>query len=88
MACGLKRVFRSITSIAHTDMKVSQSARRQSFNQDGVSTSINTHATPHIDLSVIHLPLDNQVFVAIEARQFSDYPVIVRGISWWMDVPS
>jgi hypothetical protein len=48
----------------------------ESFNQDNVSTTVNTHATPHIDLSVIHLPLDDKLFVAIIVRQFLDYPVI------------
>lgn len=47
-----------------------------SFNQDGVSTTVNTHATPHIDLSVAHLQIDDKRFVAILVRPFSDYPVI------------
>jgi schlafen family protein len=48
----------------------------ESFNQDSVSTTVNAHATPHIDLSVIHLPVDDKLFVAIIVRQFLDYPVI------------
>jgi hypothetical protein len=48
----------------------------ESFNQDSVSTTVNTYATPHIDLSVIHLQLEDKLFVAIIVRQFLDYPVI------------
>lgn len=48
----------------------------ESFNQDSVSSTVNAHATPHIDLSVLHLPLDNKLFVAVIVRQFLDYPVI------------
>src|SRR6266540_6959639 len=36
-------------------------ADHDSFNQDSVSTTVNAHATPHIDLSVIHLPLDDKL---------------------------
>ncbi len=48
----------------------------ESFNQDSISTTVNTYATPHVDLSVIHLPLDDKLFVAIIVRQFLDHPVI------------
>jgi len=51
-------------------------ADHDSFNQDSVSTTVNAHATPHIDLSVIHLPLDDKLLVVIVVRQFLDYPVI------------
>jgi predicted HTH transcriptional regulator len=51
-------------------------AHHDSFTQDSVSATVNTHATPYIDLSVEHLPIDGKLFVAIVVRQFSDYPVI------------
>lgn len=50
----------------------------ESFTQDDVQSTINAHATPHIDLSVIHLPTvdGRDYFVAVIVRQFADYPVI------------
>jgi predicted HTH transcriptional regulator len=51
-------------------------ADHDSFNQDNVTTTINTHATPHIDLSIEHLKIDDKLFVAVVIRQFADYPVI------------
>src|SRR6267378_3694971 len=47
-----------------------------SFSQDAVSSVVNTHATPHIDLTVEHLILDKKNFVVIVVREFADYPVI------------
>jgi len=47
-----------------------------SFNQDSVSETVNTHATPHIDLTVNHIDMDEKLFVVIVVRQFTDYPVI------------
>jgi hypothetical protein len=49
-----------------------------SFDHDAVSSTVNTHATPHIDLSVEHIPLETEerLFVVIAVRQFVDYPVI------------
>src|SRR6266704_3595595 len=47
-----------------------------SFNQDNVMGKVNAHASPSIDLTVRHLVMDGKLFVAIEIREFSDYPVI------------
>lgn len=51
-------------------------ADHDSFTQDGVTGTVNTHATPHVDLTVEHLRIDDRLFVAIVVRQFADYPVI------------
>src|SRR5262245_603246 len=51
-------------------------ADSDSFAQDSVITTVNAHATPHIDLSVEHLKVDDKLFVAIIVRQFADYPII------------
>lgn len=47
-----------------------------SFTQDSVISTVNTHAVPHIDLTVDHLSIQDRKFVAISIREFSDYPVI------------
>lgn len=47
-----------------------------SFEQDSVSALVNTHATPHIDLSVEHRLLDEKRIVVIVVREFVDYPTI------------
>jgi predicted HTH transcriptional regulator len=47
-----------------------------SFTQDTVSQLVNSHATPHIDLSVEHVTLDDKQFVVIVVRPFVDLPVI------------
>jgi hypothetical protein len=58
------------------DMAGMGQADYESFTQDTVSSTVNTHATPHIDLSVEHLTIDEKRFVSIVFRQFADYPVI------------
>jgi len=49
----------------------------QSFNQDDVMAKVNAHASPSIDLTVRHIPdIDGKQCVAIEIREFVDYPVM------------
>jgi len=49
----------------------------QSFNQDDVMAKVNAHAAPSIDLTVHHVPnIDDKQCVAIEIREFVDYPVL------------
>ena len=47
-----------------------------SFSQDAVAARVNAHATPHVDLTVEHVDVDQKHAVAIVVRQFADYPVI------------
>lgn len=51
-------------------------ADHDSFSQDSVSATVNTYATPHVDLAVEHLKIDGLLFVAVVVQQFSDYPVV------------
>ncbi|HYT05592.1 MAG TPA: ATP-binding protein [Gemmatimonadales bacterium] len=48
----------------------------ESFNQDDVMSKVNAHASPSIDLTVHHVVVDGKECVAIEIREFADYPVI------------
>jgi predicted HTH transcriptional regulator len=47
-----------------------------SFDPDGIAAIVNSHATPHIDLSLEHLTIDGKRFVVIDVREFTDFPVI------------
>lgn len=48
----------------------------ESFSQDEVTATVNAHATPHIDLTVQHLKIEQKLFVAVVVRQFADFPII------------
>lgn len=72
LAFGLERVD---PNPLYTMVGMGQ-ADHDSFNQDAVSATVNTYATPHVDLSVVHASVDDKLFVAVIVRQFSDYPVI------------
>jgi len=39
-------------------------------------SKVNAHASPSIDLTVHHVVVDEKECVAIEIREFADYPVI------------
>jgi predicted HTH transcriptional regulator len=48
----------------------------ESFNQDDVMAKVNAHASPSIDLTVHHVTIDGKQCVAIEIREFAEYPVM------------
>ncbi|MGE0441555.1 MAG: ATP-binding protein [Gemmatimonadales bacterium] len=50
--------------------------RWASFTQDAVTSSVNAHAVPYVDLTVEHLTVDDKRVVAIVVRQFQDYPIL------------
>jgi predicted HTH transcriptional regulator len=58
------------------DMVGMKKVEYDSFEQDSVASFVNSHAAPHVDLTVEHLTIDGRLFVAILIREFSDYPII------------